>query len=345
MVHGKRTQSNPRTPARPQKAVVHSLDSYLLPAPSSSSPHADPKMADAQLPTAAADPTAAITRLELRLESLLAGMPTKADLADMLADLHNSVRRDVEEVREEVVALTDRVSRLEQAAAQPVAPQPVETPALSGLRRLVDDLDNRGRRCNLRLRGLMELDPPERLEEVRKRFFNEVLGNDPHMAMDFHRVHRALRPRPPEGDPPRDVCCFTSYQLKDKIMQRARPTRSWEFEGQTLEIYHDLTPFTLAARRHLRPITQALRQKNIPYRWGFPFALIAQLNSHAITSYGDVAPFLEATDLPPLAVVDWERGDTRPLGGQARSRRPPRRQRVREARDPEGLDHPAVEHQ
>uniref|UniRef100_A0A8C5LQL7 Uncharacterized protein n=1 Tax=Leptobrachium leishanense TaxID=445787 RepID=A0A8C5LQL7_9ANUR len=268
-------------------------------------------------------------------------MPTKTDLADMLADLHNSVRRDVDGVREEVVALADRVSSLEQAAAQPAGTEREAIPAYSGLRRLVDDLDNRGRRCNLRIRGLYEMDPPEQLEDVLRRFFNKLLGREAHATLNFQRAHRALRPRPLEGEPPRDVvCCLTSYKLKDQIMHSARSSRSWDFEGQNLELFHDLTPFTLAARRYLRPVTQALRQRNIPYRWGFPFALTVRIDgaSHAITCPGDVAPFLAALNMQPIDVPDWERGEPWRTGGLPRPQRPPRHRRAREERDREEPD-------
>uniref|UniRef100_A0A8C5R1A8 Uncharacterized protein n=1 Tax=Leptobrachium leishanense TaxID=445787 RepID=A0A8C5R1A8_9ANUR len=274
MVRGKRTSTDPKTPARPLRTSERFLDGYLLHTsrPTTCSPSAT-KMADAASSSSGPDPTAAIARLEVRLESILAGMPTKADLADMLSDLHASVRRDVEEVRGEVTDLGNRVSRLELAAAEMPPSTPTNPEAYSELRRLVDDVDNRGRRNKLRIRGLKELDPPEQLEEVLSRFFNTVLGRDPASTIEMHRAQRALRPKPQEGDPPCDiVCCFVSYRLKEQLLKLTRNARAWEFEGQSLELYHDLTPFTLAACRHLRPITQALPTRHIPYRWGFPLA-------------------------------------------------------------------------
>uniref|UniRef100_A0A8C5Q7H7 Uncharacterized protein n=1 Tax=Leptobrachium leishanense TaxID=445787 RepID=A0A8C5Q7H7_9ANUR len=344
MGRGKRTSTDPKTPARPLRASERSLDGYLLhtPRPAACSPAA-PKMADAASSTSGPDPTAAIARLELRLESILAGMPTKTDLADMLSDLHASVHRDVEEVRGEVTELGSRVSRLERAAEEAPPLAPANPEAYSELRRLVDDVDNRGRRNNLRVRGLKELDPPEQLEEVLCRFFNSVLGRDPTSAIELQRAHRALRPKPQDGDPPRDVvCCFASYRLKEQIVKHSRNARTWDFEGQSLELYQDLTPFTLAARRHLRPITQALTLRHIPYRWGFPLALTVRMDgaTHSILRPRDVPDFVAALRLPSVDVQDWEQRESRRPGGPARSQHMLQRRGAEEAHAGPDRDNP-----
>uniref|UniRef100_A0A8C5W8K9 Uncharacterized protein n=1 Tax=Leptobrachium leishanense TaxID=445787 RepID=A0A8C5W8K9_9ANUR len=325
MVRGKKPPSDPQTPVRPPRAATRPLDGYLLPAARLASCSPAPKMVDATPSTTGHDPSAAIAKLELRLQSILAGMPTKTDLADMLTDLHASVRRDVEEVRGEVTDLGGRVTRLEQTVAEQPPATREHPAAYSELRRLVDDVDNWGRRNNLRIRGLKEMDPPEQLEELLCRFFNEVLGRAPASPIELNRAHRALRPRPQEGEPPRDVICnFASYRLKDQLMKHTRNARKWDFEGQSLELYHDLTPFTLAARRHLRPITQALTQRHIPYRWGFPLALTVRIDgtTHSICCPRDVPDFVATLHLPPMEVLDWERAESRRPGRQARPQRP-----------------------
>uniref|UniRef100_A0A8C5PPF7 Uncharacterized protein n=1 Tax=Leptobrachium leishanense TaxID=445787 RepID=A0A8C5PPF7_9ANUR len=333
MVRTKGSTNSQKTPAKHTRAAVRPLDEFLVSTPRSMPSTTPPKMADAAAPASSQDPTAAITRLERRLESLLAGMPTKSDLAEMLTDLRGSFQHDVEEVRGEVAALSSRVTHLENTA-------PVQAPStndaahgFSGLRRLVDDLDNRGRRANIRIRGLWEPDQPENLDEVLGRLFTAISGREIRPARDLPRAHRALRPRPQQGEPPRDViCCFSNFRLKEVIMQRVRNTRTWDFEGQQLELFNDLSAFTLAARRHLRPITQTLRHRNVPYRWGFPFSLMVRLDGvqHTIYCPKDVPDFLEALHMAPLEIPDWEREE--PGGRAPRQQRQPQRRRTGGAR-------------
>uniref|UniRef100_A0A8C5QZU8 Uncharacterized protein n=1 Tax=Leptobrachium leishanense TaxID=445787 RepID=A0A8C5QZU8_9ANUR len=222
----------------------------------------------------------------------------------------------------------------ERANLPPEQPQPA---AFGELQRRVDDLDNRGRRHNIRVRGMAETEGLEDLRTTLSEAFCMVLGRSQSELIPMDRVNRALRPKPPPTAPPRDIiCCLPDYPLKEKIMAKARLSRTWAFGERSLEFYQDLAPFTLAARRCLQPVTQALRQADTPYRWGFPFALAALKDGvrYTISHPADVPTFMAAMELPVLHVKDWE-SETR--GGApfeppaARRRRP--RDRGRRSRD------------
>ncbi|CAH2330536.1 Hypothetical predicted protein, partial [Pelobates cultripes] len=52
--------------------------------------------------------------------------------------------------------------------------------------RHIEDLDNRGRRNNLRLRGLPETeDSPQQLQEILLEILNEILGRDHQAPIEF----------------------------------------------------------------------------------------------------------------------------------------------------------------
>uniref|UniRef100_A0A8C5MJ26 Uncharacterized protein n=1 Tax=Leptobrachium leishanense TaxID=445787 RepID=A0A8C5MJ26_9ANUR len=271
-----------------------------------------------------------------RLERLISALPTKADLSDMVADLRENFGREVREIRTEVSALSTRVGALEEVAQRPPPEMTTTSPtAFSELQRRVDDLDNRGRRHNIRVRGLLEVEGPEDLRAILTELFNHILNRKLDTPIHIDRAHRALRPQPPPTAPPRDVIChLTEFALKESIMLKARSSRQWDFHQCSIELYQDLSPFTLAARRCLQPVTQALRRANLPYRWGFPFTLLALNNGvrHTICYPTDVPAFLEALELPEVSVRSWE--DTaRPRPDLPRPRRRRSRRRGRASPD------------
>ncbi|CAH2248810.1 Hypothetical predicted protein [Pelobates cultripes] len=145
---------------------------------------------------------------------------------------------------------------------------------LLAMRRHMEDLDNRGRCCNIRTRGVPESEGEENAEEILTELFQTLLPVTPPQRFKFERAHRALRPRSLE-DGPRDlVCCLHSFPVKDSIIRKARERPTWPYRGTQVSFYNDLSPITLEARR--APVTAALRDHNIFHKWGVPFALLAR---------------------------------------------------------------------
>lgn len=86
------------------------------------------------------------------------------------------------------------------------------------MQRHIEDLDNRGRRNNIRVRSLSESDGPEDLNSTLQILFNDLLGEPSTHPVEMDRAHQALHPK---GSPPkpRDVICsIHSYILKENIM-------------------------------------------------------------------------------------------------------------------------------
>lgn len=69
------------------------------------------------------------------------------------------------------------------------------------MNRHLEDLDNRGRRCNIRVRGIPETLEPDQIIPALQRVFNNLLDRQEDMDIDFVRAHRALRPRGPDTTP------------------------------------------------------------------------------------------------------------------------------------------------
>lgn len=92
---------------------------------------------------------------------------------------------------------------------------------LRDLHRHLEDLDNQGRRHNLRVSGLTEI-------------FNDLLGRPPETPIEYERLHIALKPRSRDIDPPRDVIdCLVNFKLKEDILRRARDCYNLLIKAQT----------------------------------------------------------------------------------------------------------------
>ncbi|CAH2285318.1 Hypothetical predicted protein [Pelobates cultripes] len=169
-----------------------------------------------------------LTQIAADLATISANMMSRADNTELLAEIRAVIREEVMEVRRDLTALERRVEELEAERAQIIQHRQATDTAttrqgnvLLELRRNLEDLDNRGRRNNIRVRGLPE-SAGEALPELLLGLFTHILGDRAPADFGIERAHRALRPVTAEG-PPRDVICYLlSYSLKDEIMKEAR---------------------------------------------------------------------------------------------------------------------------
>lgn len=101
----------------------------------------------------------------------------------------------------------------------------------------MEDMDNRGRRHNLRVCGLPESVETEPLTATIIGLFNNLLDRPVQTVVE--RIHRALRPKGRETDPPRDVvCCLEDYKLKEEILRKARNRIRLSHRGSGIHIYN-----------------------------------------------------------------------------------------------------------
>lgn len=241
--------------------------------------------------------------------------PSLRDLQAVAADIKDTLFSAISDLRHELQAISGRMQRVEedvalQGSATKATHHKVNshTMQLRDLQRHVEDLDNRGRRHNLRVRGLPETVEQDQLLQVVTGLFNQLLDRPRPTPVDMERIHRALRPRGRDADPPRDVICYVNdYLLKEDILKKTRDKPQMEYEGSHIYIYQDLSAITLRHRRDLRPLLDVLRNNGIRYRWKFPFALSAshQGRSALLRVPEDLDGFCRTLDIPLVSVPHW----------------------------------------
>ncbi|CAH2301031.1 Hypothetical predicted protein [Pelobates cultripes] len=292
----KRTQMTPSTPRTQGEALSASIRAYLCTAGILASQHEASNMAPSS-------PSSTISEDSQQ--------PT--DLRDSSPPDWTTLRTEITTLRSSLSALEGRVEALETAGT-PAPSNTQKTPdtqsrQITDLRLHVEDLDNRSRRHNIRVRGLQESQGPEDLKDALiPIFINSPMNRPPEARLYIDRAHHTLHPKPPPSALPRDVIChIQNFQLKEAIMKAARSERTWRIGRHRVELYNNLSHITLQTRRALRPVTTALQDQQIRYRRQLPFSLVARKGTMEATirTPEDVPIFLEALGLPPIQIRDW----------------------------------------
>lgn len=84
---------------------------------------------------------------------------------------------------------------------------------LRDMQRHLEDLDNRNRRNNIRIRGLPESSGPEDLHSILQTIFKNLLGVPTSMHIEMDRAHRALRPKARLGQLNLSLCTAPQFNF------------------------------------------------------------------------------------------------------------------------------------
>ncbi|OCT60672.1 hypothetical protein XELAEV_18046693mg [Xenopus laevis] len=244
------------------------------------------------------------------LPEIIAALPTKEDLLQLLESIKSSQRTETEIIKTEISTLATRLLTIEARQTEIDSNLTRHESAISTqarqiylLRRGLEDAENCSRRNNVRIRGIPEDIQIAEAKQLLIELFNTLLGRD----KDQDQFHRVAGGRP---DKPRDIlCCIHKFTTKEQILSKAREIKNLRIEEDSIELYQDLALTTITQRQLLRETTGKLRERNIQYKWGFPFALIARHNgkNFIMKEPGDGEQFFRGLGVPPSDLSDWAR--------------------------------------
>uniref|UniRef100_A0A5F8GL03 L1 transposable element RRM domain-containing protein n=1 Tax=Monodelphis domestica TaxID=13616 RepID=A0A5F8GL03_MONDO len=140
----------------------------------------------------------------------------------------------------------------------------------------VTDLENRGRRDNLRIIGLPE--KPEInsklnivIQDIIKENCPDILEEEGNTGIE--RVHRTPSTLNPQKTTPRNVIAkCQSFQAKEKILQEARK-RQFRYKGMPIRVTQDLASSTLNDHKAWNMIFRKARELGLQPRIGYPSKL------------------------------------------------------------------------
>lgn len=223
-------------------------------------------------------------------QSFLTHIPTKADFQALITEVRDAckseicaLRTDIQQMSQRMSDMDDERSVIKQNVHEVQTKYSVHANVIRDLQRQIEDLDNRGRRNNIRIKGLPKPDGVEDLDAIVTEIFNDLLDNPPSTKIDLDRAHRALRARG-SSTSPRDVICRVHfYKVKESILQRARNRSEILWHDSPIQRFPDLSWHTLQQRKCLQPLLSLFRDNNIKYRWGYPFSLTARRDGISAT--------------------------------------------------------------
>ena len=183
----------------------------------------------------------------VRFENKLAAIDTKLDGIQTTLTDHEQRISDLESGLNQLQFLESQVTSMADDNAK--------------LKAKITDLEGRSRRCNVRLIGV-----PEAIEGPQPTsFFStllvDILGKDVlPTPPELDRAHRALRPKPSEGDKLRLVIiCFPKFQAKDMVIRAARKKRDeLKYDGKSVYIYDDYCPEVMDQRAEYKEVMHQL---------------------------------------------------------------------------------------
>lgn len=151
------------------------------------------------------------------------------DLRSIATDIKNALSSAISELSLDLQAMTGRIQKVEdnnilQQRAIDRIDYRIDSHnrQLGDMQRHIEELDNRGRHHNLRIRGLPESVEKENLPQTVSDVFNNILDKPACSVLSMERIHRALRPKGKESDPPRDVVCHVdNFNIKEMILRKA----------------------------------------------------------------------------------------------------------------------------
>lgn len=224
------------------------------------------------------------------MELILAEIKMVGSRLDGIDGCLNGIASSISSVEGSLANLTGRVveteNRLDEAEHRISATEDASNShgtQLAAMKKMVDhlqlkvdDLENRGRRKNLKIVGL-----PEKAEGSTPlvKFLQSMLptwlglpeGNPP---LDIERAHRSLAPVPAPNGPPRSILVrFLRYPEKEAVLQAALKKRDVTHDGTRLRFYTDLSADVLRRRREFDTVGKALARRNMYRGFAYPARL------------------------------------------------------------------------
>ncbi|CAH2219856.1 Hypothetical predicted protein [Pelobates cultripes] len=280
MVHTKKQSVSGTSAADSPRRYTGPMDGYMASQPEARDIRPPDKMAPAtpergnpEVALSDGDPPLHRTSPDLSPRIL-----SKTDTGKLAQEIRAALR---EELGTDLASLEGRMDEVEAAAHESTQQHQATEVAVTRqgtllltLRRQVEDLQNRSRRNNIRVRGLPEADAAP-LATTLEALFRQVLGADAPPELHLMNAHRALGPPRQDGSPKDVICCLRDGDLNEQIMNAARGKMTIRFRDADISLFQDLirnwiTKEVLAARQD--PLAPLHTSGTIPQqgRWGGP---------------------------------------------------------------------------
>ncbi|CAH2301169.1 Hypothetical predicted protein [Pelobates cultripes] len=232
---------------------------------------------------------------------------TKGDIKALLCNIRMLFAADVAVLREDIHTVEGRVKKTEEAS-QGLTARCTQLEAQNAelqrsqalLAARMDTVEDPNRSRNIKIQGVPDSISQDTLAQFIGRLLTSLLTPQQVKTIGIDGMYRITRATKTPADTPRDAILqlqMRSAQLT--LMVRGRNT--YPFKKATLSFFRDLSRPTLIWRSLLKPLTTALHQHAIPYRWASPRSLIITQGGAItrVTDPSEMDTVLTALDLSP----------------------------------------------
>lgn len=193
--------------------------------------------------------------------------------ADTL-DAINGIKTDLLSQSQRIGEAEERIAQTEDVSALQHKVKKLEE-TTDFLRNKVQDLEDRGRRSNLRLVGLPEKSEGSNMCAFIEGLLSKVLNDTFSSTPVIERAHRVGQVNPNCPTTSRAIVMkFLNYQDKEKALRAARKMKELRYEGQRISLFPDLSAETRQRQRQFDGVKAQLRGMEIRYGMLYPAHLI-----------------------------------------------------------------------
>lgn len=168
---------------------------------------------------------------------------------EQFTTMKNDMKQVVQDIKVDMAKLEERtdiigktIQSVEEETQQVSQTQKHLARLTHNLEIQCEDLENRSRRSNIRIKNLAESVLDKDLKMAVKEVFREVLEAQDTEVIGVDSVHRVGPKRSgAPGERPRDVLvALSSYPQKEQILRKAREMEHIRMNGQEIQLYQDL---------------------------------------------------------------------------------------------------------
>lgn len=191
----------------------------------------------------------------------------RQQLADIKQELSKTNKR-LEEAEGRIEETEQRMTTMETVLKRVIQQQ---TALEAGLL----DQEGRSRRENIRVYGIPENAEGSCMVSFLETLLKNQLDYPEATELRIERAHRALAPKPAQGDQkPRSIVAkFQSARMKEDVLRRAWQKKEIFFNNSRFFVDHDYPPVVLKKRMEYAEAKRELKSKKIRFQTPFPAKL------------------------------------------------------------------------
>ncbi|KAJ1115925.1 hypothetical protein NDU88_004145 [Pleurodeles waltl] len=190
-----------------------------------------------------------------------------------MTTLKDNLKSCIREVQKEVTEVDERVDDLERTIDAREQDQKMVWRCMVTLEEQhielqlkQEDLENRSRRNNVRIRGMPRDEEGADIMTYTAALLNAVRGDPSWPLPLLDRAHRMVTVPGRTNAAPDILARVYDYTEKEAIIQATQQSTGLELEGHWIQIYQDLSITTLRRRKDFKAVIDKLRTLNVKYQ-------------------------------------------------------------------------------